>query len=183
LPGIALPLALLAALGPAGCAQPGRPPVESEGLPHAVLVDDGEGRSVHLHVAAVVDRGSLSSGFGWRRNRMGGGRAFHEGIDIAAPKGARVRAAAGGHVAEMGWRGAYGRAVRIRHSDHLETLYAHLSAFADHLEGGRRVRQDEVIGYVGATGCATAPHLHYEIRRHGKPLDPLALPRAGRGSG
>jgi murein DD-endopeptidase MepM/ murein hydrolase activator NlpD len=173
----------LLVLALAGCAVPGRPPVESLGLPHAVLVDDGEGRTVHLHVGPVVDGGRPSSGFGWRRSPMGGGRAFHEGIDIAAPKGARVRAAAAGQVAEMGWQGGYGRAVRIRHGEHLETLYAHLSGFAGHLEGGRRVRQDEVIGYVGATGSATGPHLHFEIRRYGKPLDPLALPRAGRGSG
>jgi murein DD-endopeptidase MepM/ murein hydrolase activator NlpD len=144
-------------------------------LPHAVLADAGAGRQLHLHVAPVVEGGRFVSGFGWRRHPLGGGGAYHRGLDIAARSGTPVRAAASGVVVEVGRRGAFGRMVRIRHSVGLETLYAHLSRYAGHLASGRKVRQDEVIGYVGASGRASGPHLHFEVRRNGVALDPLSL--------
>jgi len=177
---------LLTLLALAGCASSGpspssasRPPGKAAGLPDSVLVDDGQGRTFPLHVSAVVGGGALISGFGARRHAMGGEGGSHQGIDIAAPLGAPVRAAAPGTIVELGWHGGYGRFVRIRHADHLETAYAHLSRFGKDLKLGSRVNQDEVIGYVGTSGHSTGPHLHYEIRRNGKPIDPLRLPRAG----
>jgi murein DD-endopeptidase MepM/ murein hydrolase activator NlpD len=145
-------------------------------LPHAVLADDGAGRQLHLHVAPVVEGGRFVSGIGWRRHPLGGGGAYHRGLDVAAPSGTLVRAAASGEVVDVGRRGAFGRMVRIRHSVDLETLYAHLSRYAGYLAIGRKVRQDEVIGYVGASGRASGPHLHFEVRRNGVALDPLSLP-------
>ena len=172
----------------AGCAAPALPlpperPLSTSSstasgpsLPHAVLADDGAGRQLHLHVAPMVKGGRFVSGFGWRRHPLGGGGAYHRGLDVAARSGTPVRAAASGEVVDVGRRGAFGRMVRIRHSVDLETLYAHLSRYAGYLAIGRKVRQDEVIGYVGASGRASGPHLHFELRRNGRALDPLALP-------
>jgi murein DD-endopeptidase MepM/ murein hydrolase activator NlpD len=170
----------------AGCAGPAptvptsSPTASSLYLPHAVLADAGAGRELRLHVASVVDGGRFMSGFGWR-NHAGGGGANHSGIDISAPPGTPIRAAAAGEVVEVGHQGAFGRMVRIRHSAELETLYAHLSSYARDLEIGRRVRQDEVIGYVGSSGRASGPHLHFEVHRNGRAIDPLALPALPRG--
>src|SRR5690606_10595134 len=87
-------------------------------------------------------------------------------------EGAPVRAAGMGLVVEMGWRGGYGRLVRISHTSSLETLYAHLGGFAEGLKVGGRVKQDQVIGFVGMTGRTTGPHLHFEVRENGAPVDP-----------
>lgn len=175
---------LLPAFGalPLGCQASELPASEKTvELPHAVLLKNEKGRRHHLHIARIVRGGKYTSGFGARRHPMGGGGSHHDGIDIAARRGTPVRAAAGGYVAEIGWRGSYGRFIRIRHSDHVETAYAHLSRFARGLKAGRRVRQDAIIGYVGTTGQSSGPHLHFELRRHGQPIDPLALPHAARG--
>ncbi|HEX7008008.1 MAG TPA: M23 family metallopeptidase [Alphaproteobacteria bacterium] len=159
-----------------GCTAPeptvSTPPATA-GDPHlsqAVLADGGQ----RLHLASLVENGLLVSSFG-RRHAMGGGR-YHRGLDIAAPSGTPVRAAASGTVVEAGWNGDFGLMIRIRHSAEIETVYAHLSRLAPHLRTGRQVRQDEIIGHVGATGRASGPHLHFEIRRDGRALDPLALP-------
>lgn len=148
----------------------------ASGLPHAVQPRDGEGRHRHLHLAPLVDGGRLTSEFGYRKHPMGGGGVRHEGIDIAAPTGAAVRAAAGGRIINLGWLGRYGRYIRIRHADGLETAYAHLSGFARGLKVGERVKQEQIIGRVGSSGSSTAPHLHFEVHRNGKPVNPLALP-------
>lgn len=173
-------LGLLAVLALAGCApsEYPPPPEQAAGLPHAVLVDDGSGRQLRLNVGPVVDGGQLFSRFGARRSSMGGDGGPHQGIDIAGREGTPVRAAAAGMIAEVGRRGRYGRFIRIRHADRIETAYAHLSRFADRLEIGRSVQQGEVIGYVGTSGRSTGPHLHFEIRRDGKPVDPLGFPVA-----
>jgi murein DD-endopeptidase MepM/ murein hydrolase activator NlpD len=116
----------------------------------------------------------LSSEFGERRDPMGGGGScMHHGIDLAAPIGTPVRAAGDGTVISLGPRGAYGHYVRIRHDDDYETAYAHLSRYADRLERGLRVRQGEVIGYVGSSGRSTGSHLHYEILVGGSQVDPF----------
>lgn len=150
-------------------------------LPHAVLVEDENGRKRHLHIAPVVEGGGLTGGFGIRRHSMGGGSIRHTGIDIAAAEGTPVRAAAGGRIVKMGWLGGYGRFVLIRHTEGLDTAYGHLSGYAEGLAIGRLVAQDQVIGYVGSSGRSTGPHLHYEIRRNGKAADPLGFPHARRG--
>jgi len=141
---------------------------------NAVPVADGKGGSVRINVASVVDGGVLTGRFGERRGSMGGGGGRHRGIDISAPTGAPVRAAASGQIVEAGRHGAYGRLVRIRHAPNLETAYAHLSRFAGHVRPGRWVNQGEVIGHVGTSGRTTGPHLHFELIRFGRAVDPLA---------
>jgi len=144
------------------------------GLPHTVLATDADGRLVPLAVAGLVPGGALSSGFGVRS----GGRR-HDGIDLRAPEGTPVTAAATGVVVEAGARGRYGNLVRIAHGGGVETVYAHLQRFAAGVAAGRTVRQGETIGAVGRTGNATGAHLHFELRLGGRAVDPLALPAAG----
>jgi murein DD-endopeptidase MepM/ murein hydrolase activator NlpD len=163
----------------AGCASSNRAPysysVADASIPPLVVVDDGGSRALPLRLEAMVAGGRLASGFGWRGGRLGGRGSYHEGIDIAAPHGTPVRAAAAGTIADVGRDRGYGRYVRIRHSDFIETLYAHLSRFGGAAEVGRRVTPDDVIGYVGSSGRSSGPHLHFEVRRFGRPVDPLAV--------
>jgi murein DD-endopeptidase MepM/ murein hydrolase activator NlpD len=109
--------------------------------------------------------GRVTSRFGWRRSRM------HEGIDIAARSGASVHAAESGHVIFASRLGAYGNVVVVRHGKVYETVYAHNRRFR--VKKGVRVRKGDVIAEVGQTGNATAPHVHFEIRRRDDPRDPL----------
>ncbi|HKP75773.1 MAG TPA: M23 family metallopeptidase, partial [Longimicrobiaceae bacterium] len=97
----------------------------------------------------------------------------HLGVDLAAGYGTPVRAAADGSVSWAGPKGGYGNLVEVSHPNGYATRYGHLSAVAAGLRVGAAVRQGDVIGYVGATGLATGPHLHYEVRRKGVPVDPL----------
>lgn len=96
----------------------------------------------------------------------------HEGTDYAAPTGTPVRATSDGRVTRASRNGSYGNIVIISHDNGFETRYAHLSRFADGMESGLKVRQGEVIGFVGATGSATGPHLHYEVLKNGVPRNP-----------
>jgi len=177
-------VAILVVLPVVGCAASGeRPSSGSPGarLPYAVVVDDGKDGKLDLQIAPVVEGGYLSSGFGWRGHSMGGGSVGrHQGIDIVAPKGTPVRAAAAGTIVDVGARGAYGRFILVRHANGIETAYAHLARFAPDLKPGRYVQQGEVIGFVGSTGRSNAPHLHYELRKDGKAVDPLSFPRVRR---
>jgi murein DD-endopeptidase MepM/ murein hydrolase activator NlpD len=109
--------------------------------------------------------GPVTSGFGMRWGRM------HEGIDIAAASGTPIHAAAGGTVIWAGWLGGYGNLVVIDHHNSLATAYGHQSAIATAV--GASVSQGQVIGYVGTTGHSTGPHLHFEVRVNGEPVDPL----------
>ncbi len=104
----------------------------------------------------------------------------HKGVDYAAPTGTRVKATANGTVAFAGWQNGYGNVIILQHQGQYSTAYGHLSAFAKGLRKGQRVNQNDVIGYVGATGMATGPHLHYEFRVSGVQRDPLrvAMPAA-----
>ncbi|ROO23784.1 OapA family protein [Salinisphaera orenii] len=106
----------------------------------------------------------------------------HAGTDYAAPTGTPIKATGNGRIVFRGRRGGYGNVVIIRHDDHLSTRYGHMSKFAEGLGNGSRVKQGEVIGYVGMSGLATGPHLHYEFRVDGEPKDPetVDLPRATR---
>ncbi len=163
-----------AAVALAGCIL--GPAAGAADLPSRVTIDDGKGSQVELRLQEVVEGGTLVSGFGWRREHpMGGGGASHAGIDIKAPRGAPVRAAAIGTVVEVAWGPDFGRFVRIRHSSRLETIYAHLTRITRPLKIGDAVTPDDIIGQVGSTGKSTGPHLHFEVRRNGAPIDPLGV--------
>jgi murein DD-endopeptidase MepM/ murein hydrolase activator NlpD len=99
----------------------------------------------------------------------------HRGIDYAASTGTEIQATGDGVVTSRGPLGALGNAVVIRHPNGFVTRYGHMSRFEPKVRVGTRVRQGDVIGYVGATGLATAPHLHYELWKSGRPVDPLAI--------
>jgi murein DD-endopeptidase MepM/ murein hydrolase activator NlpD len=100
----------------------------------------------------------------------------HHGIDYAAPYGTPVSAAGDGTVIFAGRRGGYGKLVGVRHPNGYATYYGHLSRIAKSISAGRKIAQGDVVGYVGATGLATGPHLHYEMRVHGRPVNPLTAP-------
>ncbi len=139
---------------------------------------DGSNRA-KAFLRSPVEFSRVSSGFGARFHPIFKNWRAHTGVDFAAPKGTRVLATADGHVISTGYRGGYGNAVEIRHGS-ITTLYAHLSGFAGGIRAGARVRQADPIGYVGSTGYATGPHLHYEFKIGGVHQDPLrvALPKA-----
>jgi murein DD-endopeptidase MepM/ murein hydrolase activator NlpD len=126
-----------------------------------------------LSLADPVKDARMSSGFGWRVHPILGVRKFHYGVDFAAPSGTPVHVAADGVVEEVGWRGANGRYIRVRHDDRLTTTYSHLKGFAANLKRGSKVTRDQVIAYVGMSGLATGPHLYYEVLVDGRQVDPL----------
>lgn len=140
---------------------------------------DGSNRA-KAFLRSPVEFSRVSSGFGARFHPIFNNWRAHTGVDFAAPKGTRVLATADGHVISAGARGGYGNAIEVRHGSGITTLYAHLSGFASGIRAGARVRQGEPIGFVGATGYATGPHLHYEFKMAGIHQDPLrvALPKA-----
>lgn len=106
----------------------------------------------------------------------------HNGVDYDAPLGTPVRATASGRIAAIGWNGGYGNIIAIRHAGPYSTVYAHLARYRPGLRAGQMVAQGEIIGYVGRTGLATAPHLHYEVQVNGVQRDPLTfeLPTSAR---
>ncbi len=114
-------------------------------------------------------RGSLTSRFGWRRGRP------HEGIDIGAKSGAPVYAAEAGRVIHSGWLGGYGRVVIVKHTGRYSTVYAHNRK--NRVKKGAFVEKGQLLAEIGATGNASGPHLHFEIRRDRKPQDPMAYLR------
>ena len=124
---------------------------------------------------------AIGSGFGVREHPILGGPRPHRGVDLPAPSGTPVRAAADGTIRFRGRNGKYGRFIRLDHGFGLETAYGHLRGYARDLRRGTRVRRGEVIGYVGSSGLSTGPHLHYEVRMNGRAVDPLPfLPAAPR---
>jgi murein DD-endopeptidase MepM/ murein hydrolase activator NlpD len=116
-------------------------------------------------------RGFITSDFGWRRDPITGVSEFHEGIDISSPYGTKVIAAAEGVVIESGPDAGYGKVVVIDHGYGIVTRYAHLSA--SYVSVGKKVKKGEVIGAVGSSGKSTGPHVHYEVRIDGVPVNPL----------
>jgi murein DD-endopeptidase MepM/ murein hydrolase activator NlpD len=117
-----------------------------------------------------VNVGYNSSSFGWRLDPFNGHKAFHEGLDFMAELGTPIYAAAGGIVISAEQTPDYGKIIKIDHGSGLETRYAHASKLL--VKTGERVRKGQVIAEVGSTGRSTGPHLHYEIRLAGNPLDP-----------
>jgi murein DD-endopeptidase MepM/ murein hydrolase activator NlpD len=120
-------------------------------------------------------RGVFRSGFGMRTHPILRRRRMHNGVDYAAPRGTPIYAAGDGVVRQAGWKAGYGRWVSIRHNNGYETGYAHQSRIAGGIKPGVRVKQGQVIGYVGSTGFSTGPHLHYEVRVNGRPVNPLKI--------
>ncbi len=137
--------------------------------------DTGEGMR-KAFIRTPVDFRRISSRFQPQRfHPVLGVKRPHRGVDFAAAVGTPVKASGDGKVIELGWKGGYGNAIVIDHGRTYSTLYGHLSKFASRLKLGDRVRQGQVIGYVGATGLATGPHLHYEFRINGVHRDPLTV--------
>ena len=112
----------------------------------------------------------ITSPYGPRRHPIFGVRSMHSGIDLAAPRGTSIKASEGGLVIYAGWYGGYGRVVIVDHSKGYTTLYAHLDKID--VKVGERIKQGKVVGREGATGYATGPHLHFEVRSKGKPQNP-----------
>ena len=130
-------------------------------------------------VRKPVDAAIMRSGYGWRRHPILGYSKMHTGVDWSAPRGTPIFASGNGIVDKVGWEGGYGKYVRVRHNYGYETAYGHMSAFARGIQPGARVRQGQVIGYVGSTGLSTGSHVHYEILVNGRFVDPnrIKLPR------
>ncbi|MES0198971.1 M23 family metallopeptidase [Mesorhizobium sp. M0011] len=119
--------------------------------------------------------GKFRSGFGARRHPILGYVRMHTGVDWAAPIGTPIIAAGNGTVEKVGWAGGYGKQIIIRHANGYETSYNHQSAFAKGIEPGVHVRQGQTIGFLGQTGLATGPHLHYELIVNGTKVDPMRV--------
>jgi len=117
--------------------------------------------------------GWLSSAFGNRKDPFDGTRDFHAGLDIAADRGTPVHATADGTVSSAGYNGNYGNSVLMEHGYGISTRFGHLSRIV--VRSGQQIHRGDVVGYVGSTGRATSPHLHYEILLNGRPINPLNL--------
>lgn len=113
---------------------------------------------------------AISSGFGMRLHPLGFGIKFHGGLDFPAPAGTSVYATAPGKVVFAGWNGGYGLCLLVDHGAGVTTLFGHLSAVA--VNQGDTINRGQIIGVVGSTGRSTGPHLHYEVRQGGQPMDP-----------
>ena len=134
---------------------------------------DANGRSVRRALLRTpVDGARLSSGYGLRKHPIQGYTKMHRGVDFAAPRGTPIYAAGRGTIEAIGRNGGYGKYIRIRHNGTYKTAYAHMKSYARGLTRGARVKQGQVIGYVGSTGNSTGPHLHYEIFMGGKQVNP-----------
>jgi len=126
-------------------------------------------------VRKPVIAGIMRSGFGFRKHPILGYLKMHTGVDWAAPNGTPIYASGNGVVEKAGWESGYGKYVRLRHTNGYETAYGHMSGIARGIQPGVRVRQGQVIGYVGSTGLATGAHLHYEIMVNGHFVDPMRI--------
>lgn len=135
---------------------------------------DPDGQTLkRMLMKTPIDGARMSSGFGMRRHPILGYNKMHKGVDFAAPTGTPVYAAGNGTVDYAGRKGGYGNYVRIRHNGTLKTAYAHLHKIK--AKKGARVKQGDIIGYVGSTGRSTGPHLHYEVLKNDKQVNPRSL--------
>jgi murein DD-endopeptidase MepM/ murein hydrolase activator NlpD len=126
-------------------------------------------------VRKPVNNAIMRSPFGYRRHPILGYVKMHTGVDWATPYGTPIFASGNGVVEVAGWEGGYGNYVKLKHNNGYETAYGHMSAFAKGLEVGNRVRQGQVIGFVGSTGQSTGAHVHYEILVNGRFVDPMRI--------
>ncbi|MDE2562921.1 MAG: M23 family metallopeptidase [Sphingomonadales bacterium] len=160
--------------------------LERDGKPRTELVrmggaftdalDDGSpagSPAETLSLGMPVANGHETSGFGLRRHPILGYVRMHDGIDYGAPFGSAIYAVADGVVMSAGWRGGYGNFVMINHGGGITSGYGHMSRLA--VSPGQGVQRGQVIGYVGSTGLSTGPHVHFEVRRSGRPVDPSSV--------
>ena len=126
-------------------------------------------------VRKPVNNAIMRSGFGGRRHPILGYVKMHTGVDWATPYGTPIFASGNGVIEKVGWEGGYGKYIRIKHNNGYETAYGHMSAYAKGSEPGKRVRQGQVIGFVGSTGLSTGAHVHYEILVNGRFVDPMRI--------
>lgn len=120
-----------------------------------------------------IDGARLTSGYGMRMHPILGYTKMHKGVDFSAPTGTPIMAAGNGTIKFARWFGTFGNYVRLKHANTYETAYAHMSRFAPGIKEGARVRQGQIIGYVGTTGRSTGPHLHYEVLAHEAQINPM----------
>jgi len=136
--------------------------------------EKGKGMTKSL-MKTPINGARLSSSYGMRKHPISGYNKMHKGVDFAAPTGTPIFAAGNGVVEYVGRNGGYGKYIRIRHDGTYKTAYAHLNGYKKGISSGVRVKQGDVIGYVGSTGKSTGPHLHYEIIVNGKQINPATL--------
>ena len=135
-----------------------------------------KGKSITKSLMKTPINGArLSSSYGMRKHPILGYNKMHRGTDFAAPSGTPIMASGSGTVTRARWCGGGGNCVKIKHNSTYETIYAHMKAFAKGIKEGRKVRQGQVIGYVGSTGMSTGPHLHYEVVVNGKKVNSQRL--------
>ena len=137
---------------------------------------DIKGKSITKSLMKTPINGArLSSSFGMRKHPILGYNKMHRGTDFAAPSGTPIMASGSGTVTRARWCGGGGNCVKIKHNSTYETIYAHMKAFAKGIREGRKVKQGQIIGYVGSTGLSTGPHLHYEVLVNGKKVNSQRL--------
>ena len=122
-----------------------------------------------------INGARLSSNFGMRKHPIDGYNKMHRGTDFAAPMGTPIMASGTGKIIKAGWCGGGGYCAKIKHNSTYSTVYAHLSKFASGIKSNVRVKQGQIIGYVGSTGKSTGPHLHYEVIENGKKINSQKL--------
>jgi len=137
---------------------------------------DKNGKSIKKALMKTPINGArLSSPFGMRKHPIDGFNKMHKGTDFAAPKGTPIMASGDGIIKKAGWCGGGGNCVVVKHNSIYQTIYAHMSKFAQGIRTGIRVKQGQTIGYVGSTGKSTGPHLHYEVIKNGKKINSQTL--------
>lgn len=152
----------------------------------AIMFDQHDGGNIYwkedgeslrkAFLKAPLNFSRISSGFSYHRRHPVTGRVkAHTGVDYAAPTGTPVKSIGDGTVISAGWAGGGGNQVKIRHNSVWQTAYLHLSRFAKGIKAGARVKQGEVIGYVGSTGVSTGPHLDFRVWKNGTPVNPLSM--------
>ena len=143
------------------------------GLPQ--YYDENGQSSKRTIMKTPINGARLSSGYGNRKHPILGYTKMHRGLDFAAPSGTPVFAAGDGIIEKAGWNGSYGRYIRIRHTGTYKTAYAHLSGINKNIRIGKRISQGKTIGYVGSSGRSTGPHLHYEVLKNNKQVNPMSI--------
>ena len=159
--------------------------LELSGIDNVLYYFDYENHEGHYDEAGKSNRkflmktpingARLSSSFGMRKHPIDGFNKMHRGTDFAAPEGTPIMASGDGRVTKVGWCGGGGNCVKIKHNSTYQTIYAHMLKFASGIKTGTRVKQGQIIGFVGSTGKSTGPHLHYEVIENGRHINSQKL--------